>query len=147
MTVPAWLIWLAIAGVLGAAEILTLTFAAGLVALAALVAAFVAGVGGNIQMQSVIFAAASFGALAAVLPVARRRTATRRGHRSGVDALLARPAVTLTQVDGVCGTIRIGGEIWSARTYDETQVIAEGTRVSVFEIDGATALIYPREFA
>ena len=147
MTVPAWLIWLAIAGVLGAAEILTLTFAAGLVALAALVAAFVAGVGGNIQMQSVIFAAASFGALAAVLPVARRRTATRRCHRSGVDALLARPAVTLTQVDGVCGTIRIGGEIWSARTYDETQVIAEGTRVSVFEIDGATALIYPREFA
>lgn len=147
MTIPAWLIWLAIAGVLGTAEIITLTFAAGLVAVAAVIAAIVAGVGGNIEMQSVIFATASVGSLAAVLPVVRRRAATRRGYRSGVDALLGRPAVTLTQVDAVCGTVRIGGEVWSARTYDETQVIAEGTRVSVYEIDGATALIYPREFA
>ncbi len=147
MTIPAWLIWLAIAGVLGTAEIITLTFAAGLVALAAVMAAIVAGVGGNLEMQSVIFATTSFGSLAAVLPVVRRRAATRRGYRSGVDALLGRPALTLTQVDAVCGTVRIGGEIWSARTYDESQVIAEGTRVSVYEIDGATALIYPREFA
>ncbi len=147
MTIPAWLIWLAIAAVLGTAEIITLTVAAGLVAVAAVIAAIVAGVGGNIEMQSAIFATASFGSLAAVLPVVRRRAATRRGYRSGVDALLGRTAVTLTQVDAVCGTVRIGGEIWSARTYDETQVIAEGTRVSVYEIDGVTALIYPREFA
>ena len=51
------------------------------------------------------------------------------------------------QVDGVSGVVRIGGEVWSARAYDETQVIAEGTRVSVFGIDGATALVYPKSLA
>jgi membrane protein implicated in regulation of membrane protease activity len=35
--------------------------------------------------------------------------------------------------------------MWSARAYDETQVIPEGTRVAVFEIEGATALVYPKE--
>ena len=39
----------------------------------------------------------------------------------------------------------IGGEVWSARAYDETLVIPVGTRVAVFEIDGATALVYPKE--
>lgn len=147
MSISAWLIWLAIAAVLGTVEIITLAFAAGLMAVAAIVAAIVAGLGGNIEMQSLVFAVTSFGSLAAVLPLARRRVSTRRGYRSGVDALLARPAITVTQVDGRCGTVRIGGEIWSARTYDDTQVIAEGTRVSVLEIDGVTALVYPREFA
>ncbi len=49
------------------------------------------------------------------------------------------------KVDASSGTVRIGGEVWSARAYDQTQVIAEGTWVAVFEIEGATALVYPRE--
>ncbi len=144
---PAWLIWLAIAGLLGAAEVMTLAFAAGLMAAAAAVAAVAAAVGAGVETQAVIFAVTSFGSLAAVLPVARRRLATRGSYRSGVDALAGRPAVVVTQVDALSGTVRIGGEIWSARTYDETQIIAEGTRVAVFEIDGATALVYPKEFS
>jgi len=52
----------------------------------------------------------------------------------------------LTRVDALSGTVRIGGEVWSARAFDETQVIAEGSRVTVFQIDGATALVYPKEF-
>ena len=60
-------------------------------------------------------------------------------------ALTDRPGVVLEQVDACSGTVRIGGEVWSARAYDETLVIPAGTRVIVFEIEGATALVYPRE--
>ena len=144
---PAWLVWLAVAAVLGTAEVMTLAFAAGLMASAAVVAALVAGAGGGLEAQSLAFAATSFASLAVVHPIARRRRAPHGAYRSGVAALTDRPAVVVTQVDAVSGTVRIGGEVWSARAFDETHVIAEGTRVTVFEIDGATALVYPREFS
>jgi len=43
------------------------------------------------------------------------------------------------------GRVRIGGEEWSARSYDETLVIPVGITVDVMQIEGATALVYPRE--
>jgi len=38
---------------------------------------------------------------------------------------------------------KVGGEVWPARTYDEDQVIPVGTKVDVFQIKGATALVHP----
>ena len=141
---PSWLIWLLIAAALGVVEMTTLTFAAGLMAAAAVMVAVVAGVGGGLLAQALTFAAASFGALAVVYPFARRRVA--KGTKfSLVGALADRPAVVLKEVDALSGEVRIGGEVWSARAYDETLVIPVGTRVAVFEIDGATALVYPKE--
>jgi membrane protein implicated in regulation of membrane protease activity len=35
--------------------------------------------------------------------------------------------------------------VWSARALDESQVISAGTLVDVMEIEGATAIVYPRE--
>ncbi len=142
----AWIVWLAAAAVLGVVEMTTLAFAAGLMAAAALVAAVVAGVGGGLVLQSLAFAVTAFGGLAVVYPLAtRRRRLGHTAYRSGVAALANRPAIVLEQVDACSGTVRIGGEVWSARAYDETLVIPAGTRVTVFEIEGATALVYPRE--
>jgi membrane protein implicated in regulation of membrane protease activity len=39
------------------------------------------------------------------------------------------------------GCVRIDGEIWTARPYDEDEVIEAGKRVQVLEIRGATALV------
>jgi membrane protein implicated in regulation of membrane protease activity len=39
------------------------------------------------------------------------------------------------------GCVRIEGEVWTARAYDEDEVIDPGTRVHVVEIRGATALV------
>jgi membrane protein implicated in regulation of membrane protease activity len=143
---PAWLIWLAIAAALGAAEMMTLAFAAGLMASAAGVAAIVAAVGGGLPVQAAAFAVTALASLVVVLPLARRRNSSQPSYRSGAEALIDRPAVVVTQVDGRSGTVRIGGEVWSARAYDETLVLPEGSKVCVFEIDGATALVYPTEF-
>ena len=43
------------------------------------------------------------------------------------------------------GLVKLSGEVWSARALDEDQVIPAGTLVEVMEIDGATAIVYPRE--
>jgi membrane protein implicated in regulation of membrane protease activity len=65
--------------------------------------------------------------------------------RTGTAALVGRPAVVLDEVSEHSGRVRIGGEEWSARPYDENLVIPTGTKVDVMQIDGATALVYPRE--
>jgi membrane protein implicated in regulation of membrane protease activity len=41
--------------------------------------------------------------------------------------------------------VRISGEVWSARAVAPGQVIPAGTVVDVFEIDGATALVYAED--
>lgn len=62
-----------------------------------------------------------------------------------MDAVIGKPALTLTEVTGTAGLVRIGGEEWTARTYDQTLTIPAGETVDVMEISGATALVYPRE--
>ena len=39
------------------------------------------------------------------------------------------------------GCVRIGGEVWTARSYDDEEVIEAGRKVQVVEIRGATALV------
>src|SRR5918996_1234694 len=51
----------------------------------------------------------------------------------------------LVQVLAVRGLIKLSGEEWSARALDEYQVIPVGALVDVMEIEGATAIVYPRE--
>ncbi|MDW4910468.1 NfeD family protein, partial [Streptomyces sp. ADMS] len=43
---------------------------------------------------------------------------------------------------GLGGRVRIDGEEWTARAYDETLVIPPGKTVDVMEISGATAIVY-----
>ena len=47
----------------------------------------------------------------------------------------------LERVDLHGGQVKIGGEIWTARPFDEDQVMEPGARVEVLKIDGATALV------
>ena len=55
----------------------------------------------------------------------------------------AAPAIVLERIanDEGVGSVRLDGEVWTARAYDEDQVIEAGTRVQVVEIRGATALV------
>jgi membrane protein implicated in regulation of membrane protease activity len=39
------------------------------------------------------------------------------------------------------GCVRIDGEVWTARSYDDDDVIEAGKKVLVVEIRGATALV------
>jgi membrane protein implicated in regulation of membrane protease activity len=136
--------WLGLAAVLCVAEILTLAFAAAVMAVAAVVAAVVAGVGGGFEAQLLAFAVTSVAALAAIVPLVRRRHPPDR-YRSGTEALIDQPPTVVRRVDALGGAVSISGDVWSARAYDPTQVIAEGSRVAVFQIEGATALVYTLE--
>ncbi|MEU7033563.1 NfeD family protein [Streptomyces sp. NPDC046237] len=140
-----WFVWLLAAGVLGAAEFFTLTLVFGLLAGAALVAAVVAGVGIGLLGQLVAFGVTAAVGLLIVRPVALRQMAKAPLTREGSDALIGKRAEVMQEVTATRGLIKISGEEWSARALDESLVIPVGALVDVMEIEGATAVVYPRE--
>jgi membrane protein implicated in regulation of membrane protease activity len=143
---PAWVIWLVVAAVLGIAEVTTLTLALGLVAFGALVAAVTASVGLPLAVQLIAFGVASAAVIAIVRPIAVRQIRQPPLLRSGTAALVGREALALTEVSRHSGRVRIGGEEWTARPYDPGVVIPEGADVDVLAIEGVTALVHPREY-
>ena len=141
----AWIVWLVVAAVLGVAELMTTTFALGIIAVGALVAAGVGAMHLAIPFQLLAFVAASAAGLGFVLPIARRHIKQPPLLKTGPAALVGRSARVLEEVTEHGGRVRIGGEIWSARSYDESLIIPVGRVVDIMQIEGATALVYPRE--
>ncbi len=140
-----WVIWLIIAAVLGAVEVMTTTLAFGLLGIAALIAAGTGFLGAPAALQFGAFVAASAVGLGVARPFALRHIRQPPMLRTGTAALVGRTGYVLEEVGPHGGRVRIGGEEWSARSYDETLVIPAGTKVDVLQIEGASALVYPRE--
>ena len=139
---PDWGIWVILAAVLAAGEVAaSFTFILGPVAIAALVPALIAGLGAPVEAQIVSFIVASIASLALVRPIARRHMSTPARIRTGTAALIGTRALVLDRVDADHGQVKIGGEVWTARPYDEDDVYEEGARVEVVKIEGATALV------
>ena len=121
-----WVIWLIAAVVFGVGEIATLGFFLAPFAIGALVAALV-----------------SVTLLAALRPLARRHRRMPPQLRTGTAALVGKSGMVVERIanDEGVGCVRIDGEVWTARSYDDDEVIEAGKRVQIVEIRGATALV------
>ena len=137
-----WVLWMIAAGVLAVGEMLTVSFFLGPIALAAVVTAIVALAGGGVALQWVVFTVLAGASLLVLRPVARRHLHMPAQLRTGTAALVGASAVVLDRVDRDGGSVRLNGEVWSARSYDEDHAFEPGTRVEVMKIDGATALVH-----
>lgn len=133
--------WLAGAGVLGIPLVITAMPEFGMLAVGGLAASATAALGAGGVAQVVVFAVVSVALVSVVRVVAVRHGASRPVLRSGVDALKGRQALVTERVDGRGGRIKVGGEIWSARSLDTDRVYEEGQEVDVVDIEGATAVV------
>ncbi len=140
-----WLLWLVLAVVLGVAEILTLTAVLGILGAAALITSIVSALGMPTALQLGVFAAASVVGIVLIRPVVRRHLERPPIHVFGPAAHAGKTARVVHEIHGESGRVRIDGEDWTARTYDEALVIPIGTVVDVLEINGVIALVYPKE--
>jgi membrane protein implicated in regulation of membrane protease activity len=137
----AWVAWAVIAAVLAAGEAATAALVLGPLALAAAVATLVAAAGAGVAIQVTAFVVGSAAALGILRPIAARHLRVPPHVRTGSAALIGTSATVIEQVSADGGLVKIGGEIWSARSYDEDQVLEPGARVDVLKIEGATALV------
>jgi membrane protein implicated in regulation of membrane protease activity len=138
-----WLIWLIAAVVFAVGEIATLSFFLAPFAGGALVAAVASAAGAGDVISWALFIVISIVLLGALRPIARSHRRQPASLRTGTAALVGSKGVVLERIanDEDSGSIRLAGENWTARAYDDDVVIEPGKRVHVIEIRGATALV------
>jgi membrane protein implicated in regulation of membrane protease activity len=138
-----WLLWLIAAVILALGELHTSSFFLAPFALGAIAASLLSAAGAGAAIEWAVFLVISLVLLAALRPLARAHRRLPPTLRTGPAALVGQNATVVERIansEGV-GCVRLDGEIWTARAYDEDEVIEEGKRVQVIEIRGATALV------
>jgi membrane protein implicated in regulation of membrane protease activity len=138
-----WALWLTVFLAFAVVEMLTLDLffiMLGGGALAGLLADFA---GAEFWLQIVVFCVVSLLMIAFVRPIALRHL--RKGpsdQRTNIDRLIGESALVMETVSSSAGLVKIGGDVWSARS--ENGVLNAGQRVVVSAIDGATAVVAPQ---
>ncbi len=139
----AWIFWLVAACALGIGEMHQGGFYLAPFAIGAGLAAVVGLLGVGAPLSAIVFLAASGIVFGTLRPVARRHRRLPPAIRTGASALIGKNAIVIERIangEGV-GCVKIDGEVWTARSYDEDEIIDAGERVEVVEIRGATALV------
>ena len=136
-----WVLWLIAAVAFGIGETVTGGFFLAPFAIGAAVAAVVSAFGGGFVLAGLVFLVVSTVALGGLRPIAKRHIRLPAQLRTGTAALVGRRATVVEEISHNGGAVKLEGEVWTARPYDEDDVIAPGTRVHVIEIRGATALV------
>ena len=133
---------MALAVLLAVGEVLSLDLVLLMLAVGALGGAATAALQGPVVAQVLVALAVALGMLGVVRPSVARRLHGGPELTTGHAALVGRRGVVVDPVDATGGRIRLAGELWTARAYDDSATIRAGATVDVFEIDGATAVVY-----
>jgi membrane protein implicated in regulation of membrane protease activity len=132
----AWQLWVIAGLAFGALEIKLSNFVMVWFGAGALAAAMGAAAGLSIDGQLLFFTASSVALFAASRTIFRRffmRGA--RTVRTGTDAMVGGEATVIEALpESGTGTVRINGELWSARSLEGA--VASGERVQVESLDG-----------
>lgn len=139
-----WILWLVVACAFGVGELLTTGFFLAPFAAGGLLAAVTDAVGGGEAAAAVVFVVVSVMTLLLLRPIVQSRlTRSTPTLRTGAAALVGKRAIVLERIanDEGVGCVRIDGEVWTARAFDDGDVIEAGTPVEIIEIRGATAFV------
>lgn len=139
---PVAVLWLIAGVLLVAAEVLSGDFVLLMLGTAALAAAVSSALGTPVWADVTIFAVISGALVTLARPMLRRRLHTGVPVLTNAEALIGGRAVVVSTVDASGGKVKLRGELWSARAFDETQVLEPGQAVTVMSISGATAVVW-----
>ncbi len=140
----AWETWLGLAILLGIAEMFSLDLILIMLAGGAVVGMLAAMLGLDFPVQVLLAAGASVAMLGVVRPSAVKRMRQFPTLEQGHTKLVGERGLVIEKISThQVGRIKLGGEIWTAKAYDETVSIGPGETVEVLQIKGATAVVLP----
>jgi membrane protein implicated in regulation of membrane protease activity len=150
LTQYLWIVWLVFVIVCVIIEVLTLEFTFLMIAAGSLIGGLGANLLGAEWWVQILAAAIISGLLLFTIRPLLLKTLDRGREpaRTNVDALVGMAArVSTAFVDGAGYVKLANGETWTARLDGEDAVPnpAEGDRLTVVRIEGATAVVAPRE--
>lgn len=139
--IPMNVIWLILFVIFVIAEIAT----AGLVSIwfcfGALAAMLAASFGGSFGIQAGVFLVVSIILLILTKPLVKKLHT--KVIVTNARAIIGEQGVVTETINGIEGTgaVKIQGKIWSARPHDENQVIDEGNKVKILDIQGVKVIV------
>jgi len=137
-----WATWLVIATLLGVAELISTDLILIMLAGGALVGLVVALITGSLAIQILAALAAAVALLAFLRPSMVQRLHAGPTLAIGAEALIGKRAYVLEPLTHtIPGRVKIGGDVWTARPFDEDDEVEAGASVEVVTIKGATAYV------
>jgi membrane protein implicated in regulation of membrane protease activity len=137
---PEWGWWVLGAFVLLGIETLSLDLVFASLAVGAVAGAVTAALGAPLIGQVLAAGAVALLSLLLLRPLGLRLLKT-EGTRTNVHALIGTTALVVERVDARSGRVKIGGEVWSARTTRPGTTFGAGEDLEVIAIEGATAVV------
>ncbi len=142
-----WSVWLALGAGLALTELATLDFTLLMLAAGAVAGGVTALVfPGLLWLQIAVAVVVAILMLALLRPTLLEKIRRMPGYRSSIDKLVGSTGVVVAEITGTTGEVKLAGEVWTARSVDGTP-IAVGEQIEVYQVDGATVVVYPRHRA
>lgn len=139
-----WQVWLIISGICFVLEIMTIGFLVFWFAIGALITSFVSLFTSNIIIQTTVFILSSTALIFLTKPFVNKFSSSDK-IQTNAYSIIGKKAIVIKEInskEGI-GQIKIGSEIWSAKSKKDTQTIQEGTEVIISEINGVKAIVEP----
>jgi membrane protein implicated in regulation of membrane protease activity len=139
-----WAVWMVLAVTLGMAEMVSLDLMLLMLAVGAVVGALAALASFPVILQVLLAGGGAAAMLSLVRPNLLRHLHGGPDLVTGTGKLVGQQGLVTEELSAHHpGRVKVGGEIWSARPYDESLIIPSGATVEVFAIRGATAFVHP----
>ena len=140
-----WATWMALAGVLAVAELLSLELVLLMFALGAAAGGLASLLGGARWVSLTVFGVVTLVLLLLVRPRVTAKIHDGPTLPSGQHGLVGQLAVVSEPVNSLTGRVMIGDQHWTARPLDPSATYAIGDQLLVTAIEGATARVVRKE--
>ncbi|MCA2219055.1 NfeD family protein [Jidongwangia harbinensis] len=136
------ILWVILAAVLAVAEIFTATLFLIMFSVGATAAAAAAALGAPVPLQAGVFVVVSALTLAAARPALRRHLNRPGRVGMGTELMQGTSAVVVEHVNADSGMVKIGGELWQARSLENLGDYPPGDRVTIVDIGLGTVVVW-----
>lgn len=100
----------------------------------------------NVFIQIAVFVAVSALALVLTRPISKKLTSAKK-VKTNADSLIGKVGIVRTEINNTLsqGQITVNGQIWSAKTADDSVTVEVNKKVNVLEISGVKLVVAPVE--
>ncbi len=137
-----WQFWLIAAGIFFVFEMITVGFLVFWLGIAALITMVVSFFTDNIVIQTAVFVISSISLIFLTKPFVRKFMNSKDNLATNANSIIGKNGIVTEDINSTLSTglVKINGETWSAKSYDE-DFIPKGSTITVTKIDGVKAVV------
>lgn len=137
-----WQFWLIAAGIFFVFEMITVGFLVFWLGIAALITMIVSFFTDNIVIQTAVFVISSISLIFLTKPFVRKFMNSKDNLATNANSIIGKNGIVTEDINSTLSTglVKINGETWSAKSYDE-DFIPKGSTITVTKIDGVKAVV------